>query len=114
MFDIRASDPAPGNRGWTYRQFLFSKDDDERLASPLRQVHAGAPPFFVSYGSDDFPHVIRTGEAMVTALRAAKVPVLQRVYAGVDHYQANLDMGDPSHDWVRTVRHWLASGKAPE
>ncbi|MBM3503930.1 MAG: alpha/beta hydrolase [Alphaproteobacteria bacterium] len=114
MFEIKASDPAPGNRGWTYRDFFVPREGDDRAASPLHHVRTGAPPFFVSHSDADFPQIVTGGPIMVEALRAAGVPVRHRVYSGPDHYQAHLDLGDPSHDWVKTVRTWLTTGALPD
>ncbi|MSO64525.1 MAG: alpha/beta hydrolase [Alphaproteobacteria bacterium] len=112
-FVLRADVPAPGNRGWTYRQSLFSRPGDDRLASPLAHVHGDAPAFFISYGANDFPHVIATSTAMAGSLTQHGVPLRLRVYPDADHYQNNLDQGRRNHDWADTMRRWMAAGRLP-
>lgn len=108
-FQFRSTDPAPGNRGITYREFLFSTDDDEVAASPIAHVDGNAPPFLIAHGEKDFAHVLRTGDQMVSLLEANGATVERRVYSGLDHYDMNLAQGDPAHDWVKTARSWLSS-----
>ncbi len=107
-FAFRNTDMAPGNRGITYREFLFQTDDDEHEASPIDHAARNTAPFFIAYGENDFAHVRTTARDMVPALQTTGVEVVEREYAGLDHYAMNLAQGDPAHDWVRTARRWLA------
>jgi acetyl esterase/lipase len=49
--------------------------DAARRASPVLQVHPGAPPFHISHGTADEHVPIAQSEALAEALRAAAVPV---------------------------------------
>ena len=108
-FVLRDTDLAPGNRGITYRDFLFAGDDDVPWASPLNHVAGNLPPFFIAYGELDFPPVLSTGRRMVTALKAAGTPVEHAVYPGLDHYAMNLAQGDRDHGWVACARAMLGA-----
>lgn len=108
-FQFRNTHPAPGNRGITYREFLFATDDDEIAASPIDHITGRCPPFFIAYGENDFAHVRDTADRMVPALTAHGTPVERHIYPGLDHYAMNLAQGDPAHDWVKTARDWLVS-----
>ena len=108
-FRFLNTDLAPGNRGITYRDFLFATDDDEVAASSICHVEGNAPPFLIAHGEKDFAHVLKTGDQMVTLLETNGTVVERRVYPGLDHYDMNLAQGDPAHDWVQTARAWLSS-----
>lgn len=108
MLEIMRGDPAPGNEGLTYGDFFLGNPGDDRAASPLHHVAGNNVPFFISHGSHDFPQVIRTSDAMITALRREGCHVVHRIYEGLDHYANNLSQGDEDSDWVGIVRGWLA------
>lgn len=109
-FQIRRDAPAPGSRGIDYAQFLLERPQDDAAASPINYVRGNRTPFFISHGSEDFPHVKRSSRAMVRALEGAGAPVLYRVYDGADHYANNLATQDADHDWMVTVRGWMSGG----
>lgn len=109
-FELRNTDLAPGNRGITYRDFLFSRDSDAQEASALNNVGGAPPPFLIAYGEQDFPPVLATGPRMVAALEAAGADVVHAVYPGLDHYAMNLAQGDRDHGWVTCARAMLEDG----
>lgn len=110
-FQTRRDTPAPGNRGIDFAEFLLARPEDDAAASPINYVDGNTTPFFISHGSDDFPHVMESSRAMVSALGEAGAPVELRVYSGVDHYANNLASAEPNGDWTATVRDWMADGK---
>jgi arylformamidase len=86
----------------------------EIAAAPLAQLEAVAcPPFLMTHGSRDFPHLIRQAERMAAELRAAGVPLQQEVLAGCDHFEASLACGDPAREWAEKAAAWMraAGGK---
>ena len=107
-FEIKRDDPAPGNDGLTYADFFLGRPEDDRAASPVHHAAGNRTPFFISHGSHDFAHVMRTSDAMITALRREGCYVVHRIYDGLDHYANNLSQGDPDSGWVAMVRKWLA------
>ncbi len=108
-FRIRRDDPAPGNRGITYAEFLLSEPENDEVASPINFVDDKAVPFFIAHGSDDFPHVVGSSREMVAALERNGTQVLSKVYDGLDHYENNLSQASADNDWVATVRSWMVS-----
>lgn len=54
-------------------------------ASPLKRVHAGAPPFLVVHGEADSMVACSHGRDLADALRATGVPVELRTIPGADH-----------------------------
>ena len=109
-FRVRRGAPAPGERGLSYGDFLLADPAEDFAASPIHYVGGNTTPFFISHGSDDFPHVEQSSREMVAALEKAGCPVEYRVYEGVDHYGNNLATQDSAHDWVVTARSWLRDG----
>jgi arylformamidase len=91
-------------------RFLGPVDDGqaELAASPLPQLHADAcPPFLLTYGSRDFPHLITQARQMETALTAAKVPVQVEILEDCDHFEASVACGDASRSWVARAAAWM-------
>lgn len=89
-------------------RFLGSDPAADSRASPvLRLSPRCTPPFFLSYGSRDFPHLIRQAEEMAIALRAASIPLHVEVIEDCDHFEANIAAGDPSRPWVAKAVAWM-------
>lgn len=80
----------------------------EAAASPLVQLQAAAcPPFLLTHGSRDFPHLIKQAGQMVDALRAADVPVQVEILEDCDHFEASVVCGDASRPWVARAAAWI-------
>ena len=91
-------------------RFLGPEDGGrtELAASPLAQLQpAACPPFLITHGSRDFPHLIRQADEMAAALRAARVPVQVEVLADCDHFEASLACGDATRPWVARAADWM-------
>jgi acetyl esterase/lipase len=72
------------------RRFVMAADavypDDYRAASPVHQVNAAAPPFFVLHGSNDTLVPVVDARAFVDRLRAvSKNPVAYAEIRGAQH-----------------------------
>jgi len=68
---------------------------------------AACPPFLVTHGSRDFPHLITQAGQMVQALRAADVPVQLEILEDCDHFEASVACGDASRPWVARAAAWI-------
>ena len=80
----------------------------EIAASPLHQIEPGAcPPFLLTHGSRDFPHLITQAGQMVSALRAAHVPVQVEILEDCDHFEASVACGDATRPWVANAVTWI-------
>ncbi|MGV2982791.1 alpha/beta hydrolase fold domain-containing protein [Microbacterium sp. AGC85] len=81
--------------------------DRARAASPVLQVHAGAPPFHISHGTDDEHVPFAQSDALAAALRAAGVDAELHPVAGGRHFWQGLgDTGplfDLAIDFIRRV-----------
>ena len=89
-------------------RFLGPADSgSDHDASPQHHIAPGAPPFLVSYGGNDFPHLRRQAQDFAAALRAHGNDVTECELAGCDHLGASYASGDPDADWVRTATAWM-------
>jgi len=79
----------------------------EPAASPLHLVRPSAPPFFVSYGSDDFPHLRRQAADFIAAMRAQGNDVTEYELANSDHLGASYASGDPESGWPAKAANWM-------
>ena len=90
-------------------QFLGPPEQNNDLAaSPLRHIQGTPPPFFMSWGEKDFPHLMRQAETMAAALRAAGTSVETMVLPGCDHLGTSGPTGDPNGPWVAKAHEMLA------
>jgi arylformamidase len=91
-------------------QFLGpAEQNNDAAASPLRQIQGAPPPFFMAWGENDFPHLIRQAEAMASALRAAGGSVETMMLPGCDHLRTSEPAGDAKGPWVAKVHSLLES-----
>lgn len=80
----------------------------EVAAAPLERIDASVcPPFLVTWGENDFPHLVRQSEEMAQALRGRSVPVATLVLPGCDHFQASLACGEVDGAWVPAAVSWI-------
>ena len=77
-------------------------------ASPIANI-ARTPPFFMAWGSADFPHLRRQGEEMAAALKAAVGSAETMVLEGCDHFHANYEAGNPDGPWPERAAAWMAA-----
>lgn len=102
VFDFR-----PGN-GMTMRpRFLGAEDSGmEEPASPITNI-ARTPPFFLAWGTEDFPHLRDQGAAMAEALRARGGTANVMILEGCDHFGASYASGEPDGIWPTRAAAWM-------
>lgn len=81
--------------------------DTDRAASPILSIEGTPPPFFITYGERDFPHLTRQADAMEAALRAAGSHVEKHVFPGRDHFGASHAGGEADGPFVPKVLAWM-------
>lgn len=99
--------------------FDLTSRDEERLgpflknpaeapnASPIRLVDGNRVPFLLAIGDLDFPDLVLQCHAMAGALRDQPGIVDVMEMSGEDHFQINLNCGDPNGIWVKKVKEWI-------
>ena len=95
-------------------RFLGPVEDGqaEVAASPLAQLvrpesAAACPPFLVTWGEKDFPHLAVQGRQFTAALQAAGVPVATDVLPGCDHFEASITAGQSEGGWPARAARWM-------
>ena len=73
----------------------------DQRASPLHARLANAPPFFISYGDKDFPHLKVQARQMIEALNAAGRRVSSLELPDCDHLQASYAAAELDGLWIR-------------
>src|SRR5690625_1503863 len=81
----------------------------EEAASPINFVRKGLPRFLLSYGSDDFPHLVRQAGEMQQALEAESVSVQTLKLPNCNHFTASYAVGDIDRLWAQTFDAWSKS-----
>ena len=95
------------NSGLSMRPRFLGATGNEVAASPISNIQGTPPPFFLVYGSDDFPHLKTQALEMEQALRAAGGETTSLELPGCNHLQANLVCGDPDEPWANKVIEWI-------
>ncbi|WP_076998117.1 alpha/beta hydrolase [Variovorax sp. KK3] len=86
----------------------------DAAASPMQRIErAACPPFLITHGTRDFPHLITQAQQMQAALLAAGVPVQAHVLEGADHFDASVACGDPSSEWPALAAAWMHRIRKP-
>lgn len=81
--------------------------DIARDASPLRHLIGLLPPFLLTCGTKDFPHLIVQAGTMHDALTAAGADSTLLKLEGHDHFSGHLATGDPRGPWAPTAIQWM-------
>jgi dipeptidyl aminopeptidase/acylaminoacyl peptidase len=76
-------------------------------ASPIGKIKGKPLPFFLAYGDDDFPHLIRQAERMDVALHNAGGDVRRIVMPGRTHFTASYAGGEADGPWVAPAVDWI-------
>ncbi len=83
----------------------------DETASPIQYVHSDAPPFLISFGEKDFPHLVKQAEKFVAILRQNDVEVSVLQLDGCDHLDASYASGEPDGDWSRRALSFMQPKK---
>lgn len=87
---------------------MLDQPEDAPQASPINFVEGNGTPFFITWGSTDFPRIMTTSRLMVETMVSLGQPVSHREHEGCDHYDTNLDLADPHNPWVGALRQAFA------
>jgi arylformamidase len=79
----------------------------EGPASPILQMQRVPPPFFMVWGSADFPHLRTQGAEMAAALKAKGGEVTAYEMEGRDHFTAHLAGGEPDGPWAKRALEFM-------
>lgn len=78
----------------------------DTAASSIKNLKSGLPPFLLTWGEEDFPHLKRQGQEMEAALKAHDIPVETLELPGCNHFTASYAAGDVDGLWATTFDDW--------
>lgn len=92
--------PEPGTGEARIYEMFLADPRDSAQASPLHLAGNRRTPFFLSYGSDDFPRIKTSNELMAQALARQGGGLHVDVLDGFRHFDTALIFSEESHPWV--------------
>ncbi len=81
--------------------------NNEFDASPMAHMRRNAPPFFITCGSEDFPHLSAQARDFADALEQRGNRVERMVLQGCDHLGASYTSGDPDGRWIAAAARFM-------
>jgi arylformamidase len=103
-FNLVFANPEPGTSEWRINSLLLATPSDASSASPIHYLEDNRVPFYLAYGTRDFPNIIRSNEEMFELLRKHGRNVERLALSGYDHFDTALKTGDVSNPWPKMVR----------
>jgi arylformamidase len=104
ILDLHHPAPAPGSLEARVYEMVLLEPAQDREASPINWLDGLSVPMLLAWGERDTERVRRSNERAATMLEDAGKRVITRCYSELDHFQTQLALGDPAHDWYRTLR----------
>lgn len=80
---------------------------NEVLASPIFQLGDSAPPFHITYGAKDFPHLMVQSEKFAMVLRARGVSVDTLEVPDATHGTVLLMAAEQDKPWLHAATRWM-------
>jgi arylformamidase len=89
-------------------RFLGQDLSADRLASPYLQLRQPLPPFMLSYGSKDFPHLIGQAKRFAAAVRNVGGSAVELELAERTHFTASYAGAEPNGPWVPAALQFIS------
>jgi hypothetical protein len=105
--------PEPGSGEARIYEMYLAEAGHAPQASPLHLAEGNTTPFFLSWGSDDFPRIVKSNEQMLAVLREQPGLVQAEVLPGFKHFDMALALEDASHPWVARLLDWVKHAGPP-
>lgn len=80
---------------------------NEIAAAPIEHVRVGVAPFHISWGEQDFPHLVRQARELADRLAGAGGDVTCLEMPGRDHLGAGFAAGEYDGPWFAAARSWI-------
>jgi acetyl esterase/lipase len=104
ILDLHHPAPPAGSLEARVYEMVLQDPAQDREASPINWLDALSVPMLLSWGERDTERVRRSNERAAAMLEDTGKRVITRCYAELDHFQTQLALADPAHDWYRTLR----------
>ena len=95
-----------GASGLSMRPRFLRDAESETQASPIANIDR-VPPFLITYGSDDFPHLRAQAQAMEKELKRHGGDVDSIELAHCDHLGASYAAGETGGTWIAAAAAWI-------
>ena len=97
------------NSGLSMRPRFLGPEEagNDNIASPINHIRAGAPPFLISWGENDFPHLVRQADSFTKVLRSHDISVNTMQLAGCDHLGASYACGETDGSWAAAAADFM-------
>ena len=96
----------------TRPRFLGDDPDNDARASPLLNMEMPTPPFLVSCGTRDFPHLVSQAGRFASALRASGNEAELLLLTERTHFTASYAAGEPDGPWLPAALAFMARNAA--
>ena len=105
-------DPAPpaGSLEARVYETVLAHAAQDREASPINRLDTLNVPILLTWGQRDTERVRRGNERAAAILEDSSERSIVRCYAELDHFQTQLALGDPAHDWYAALHELRKSG----
>lgn len=111
QMDLQFAELPKGSAEERVHAMLLNSSDDAGDASPVNLVHPRVPYMLLSYGTEDFPRIIRGYQSMMAAMDP-QCEYECMALEGRGHFDTALELGDSDNPWVRKVISLLRAGPA--
>lgn len=107
-FDLRYRDIPDNVLAARVYKYLFNYREQDALASPIMYVEGNKTPFHITWGENDYEHIIPTMKPMIEALTDVGTAVTWRLLPGAGHFDTHLSLADGDNPWYERLREVFA------
>ncbi len=101
--DLRYGDVAPDSLQGRVYKYLLAERTQDADASPICFAQQARASIHLTWGEQDFPHVVDSNERMLVALRSAGAEVASEIVAGATHFDTHLALANPACPWYASL-----------
>ena len=106
-YDLDFAERSPGSEGAAIMDSVLERWEDAPRYSPLQYVRGNTTPFYLVYGSQDFPRVMDSGARLAAAMAEQPGRSVLEVYEGQGHFDVALQACRAESRWMQVVREWV-------
>ena len=108
-FDLRYGEVPDDSLSARVYKYLFKYREQDAEASPINFVDGNTTPFHITWGENDYAHVIPTTRPMIAALANAGTTVTWRLVQGASHFDTHLALAQGDDPWYERLSELLTA-----
>lgn len=101
----------PGSGEERIHTVFLRSGEDASPASPIAHAEGNRVPFLLSYGTRDFPRIIKSNQEMEAVLHSQPSGVEVLLLENYDHFDTALQLQHPANPWVGRALELLAGAQ---